>query len=244
MFDQMNKSGGSAGFLLPSTLPTQSLLHGEAAVLERLLSCEKHEELLQVLSAHQTQLQTRLKSLITNPSLSIPTPMRTPPIPVPQPQYIWKLALYEPLLLPICKGKYFSLQICLEPIQETVRTAEISLPIIISLETSDVPGQSIDVNMSGFPIIRGESRSILRYDPCKRIHICSFRLKITEVSSHYVNGWIRVKVAAEGSEWVQALILEDVVVRAKEKTCRKFREREMEGLPQRRVRNRKPIVSP
>jgi hypothetical protein len=69
-------------------------------------------------------------------------------------------------------------------------------------------------------------------------------LKINEVSSHYVNGWIRVKVAAEGSEWVQALILEDVVVRAKEKTCRKFREREMEGLPQRRVRNRKPIVSP
>ena len=244
MFDQMNKSGGSTGFFLHSMPPAKPLLQGEAAMLEQLLRCEKHEELLQALSAHQTQLQTRLQALLINPSFSVPTPRLAPPIPAHESQYIWKLALYEPLLLPICKGKYFPMHICLEPIQESIRTAEFSLPVTISLETSDVPGQSIDVNMSGFPIIRGESRSVLRYDPCKRIHICSFRLKINEVSSHYVNGWIRVKVAAEGSEWVQALILEDVVVRAKEKTCRKFREREMEGLPQRRVRNRRPIVSP
>lgn len=235
----MNKSGGSAGFLLPPMLPTQPLLPPKTAMLEQLLHCEKHEELLQALSAHQTQLQARLQSLLTtNPSLSVALAA-----PIPAPQYVYKLALYEPLLLPICKGKYFSLNICLEPIQEISNTAEFSLPVTVSLETSELPGQSINVNMSGFPIIRGESRSILRYDPSKRIHMCSFRLKINEVSSHYVNGWIRVKVTAEGCDWVQALVLEDVVVRAKEKTCKKFREREMKGLPQRRVRNRGPIVS-
>lgn len=245
MFEHMGTPGNFAVCRLLSDLPVTPLqIPGQAHRLESLLSCERHEELLQTLAAHQAQIQGRLQALMDNLNTPLPAVQPEPPAPRPQTECMWKLALSEPLSLPICKGKYFSLHICLEPMRETAFSPEMPLPVAISLETSDTPSQSLHVNMLGKPIIRGQSRCVLRYDFCKETHNGHFRLQITEVSSHYMNGWIRLIVTAEGSEkeLVQALVLEDVVVRAKEKTCRKFREREKEGLPQRRVKNRRPIV--
>ena len=246
MFDQMVTPGNSADCLLPSVLPAAPLqIQGKEQKLEGLLNWERHEELLRTLADQQTQLQTRLQALRTTLNASLPTCKPEPPAAVLQTECMWKLALKEPMLLPICKGKYFSLHICLEPLRETAFSAQVPLPVALSLETSDIPGQSIQVNMIGRPVIRGDSHCVLRYDASKQTHTGNFRVQITEVSSHYVNGWIRLVVAAEGSAkgLVQALVLDDVVVRAKEKTCRKFREREEEGLPQRRVKNRRPIAT-
>jgi hypothetical protein len=61
---------------------------------------------------------------------------------------------------------------------------------------------------------------------------------VTEVSSHFINGWVKLVVLPGGDHGeIEPLVCNNVVIRAKERTCKKFLERQSRGKPQHRVRN-------
>ena len=219
----------------PSLLPIASSQGNDPVErLNQLLRFEFPPETLSSISVQQSHLLARLKSIrsevksITrNTNQSILDSI----------SYGWKLVLEEKLANPLCKGKYFSLKIGLKSLENEGCLLEKEVNVKVSLQTSDA--QTLQINMLGGAILCGDTHCTLRYDQKKEMHCGCFRLKITEVSSHYVDGWVRVVVSAcEAEDRVQSLVLEDVVVRSKEKICRKFLERERNGLPQNRVRNR------
>lgn len=207
-----------------------------ASLLTKLLRYTFSEEELESLSKQQGLLQDRvlaLKREVQTLSTQV-SPARFVP-PAREMLYGGKLILCEKLPNPLCKSKYFHLKIGLESLGDAVYPPELTMVVHVKLETSE--STSLETNMSGKPILRGDGSCTLRYEARKMMHVGCMKMQITEVSSHFVNGWVRLVVSAGGEE-VQPLVLEDVVIRAKEKTCNRFREREKRGLPQLRIHRR------
>lgn len=154
------------------------------------------------------------------------------------PPYKWQLTTVENLPNPICKGKYFHLQVCLKPISSFAFPIDSRVPVSIALFTSNSPAAEIPDNMAGEPIIRGQTRVMLKYDSELQLHTAKLKAQVTEVSSHFINGWVRLVVLPEGEQTdIAPLVFNNVVIRAKERTCRKFLERQSKGKPQHRIRN-------
>jgi hypothetical protein len=153
----------------------------------------------------------------------------------------WRLSATSAISKVVCKGKYFEIQVRLEPLAESQLSPDLTIDLCVQLFASDNLSDPISLNMNGEPIMRGSEGVQLSYDPAQSTHTAQFTLQITEVSSHYVNGWVRLSIAPEpGSPFaglVEPMIVDSLVVRAKEKTCRRFEERELAGKCQQRVRN-------
>ena len=153
----------------------------------------------------------------------------------------WCLRALTTLPSAICKGKYFELAIRLEPLADVQLSEDFVLSLSVCLFRSDSPLEPILLNMSGRPIIRGDEKGNLVYDPMEKTHVARFRLQITEVTSHYVNGWVRLSISpapdSPFSDLIEPFILDRVVVRAKEKTCKIYLERQLAGKRQPRLRN-------
>jgi len=135
-----------------------------------------------------------------------------------------RLELDEPLRNPLCKGKYFDLKVGM--------TGSAALPWAIPIEvlayTSDSPPQRIIKNMIGGPFFRGERQGILQYDLLSKTWEASFKLQMNEVTSHFRNGWIFLVVQAcksEHSSMIKPLIIEKIVIKAKESTCKRWKSR-------------------
>lgn len=153
----------------------------------------------------------------------------------------WRLAATSTISKVVCKGKYFAFQVRLEPLADVQLSPDLTVNLRAQLFASDSPFEPISLNMNGEPILRGGECVEMVYDPAHRTHVAQFNLQITEVSSHYVNGWVRLSIAAERESafagLLQPLQVNSIVVRAKEKTCRRFQERERTGKRQQRLRH-------
>lgn len=152
--------------------------------------------------------------------------------------YQWSISMVETLLNPICKGKYFDLKVCLKPLGAASFPIDTLVPVSLVLLTSTTPAVEIPENVLGRPILRGETKSMLKYDSEFQLHTAKFRVQVTEVTSHFINGWVRLAVVPEpGESEIAPFVFNNLVVRAKERTCRKFRERQTKGKRQHRIRN-------
>ena len=153
----------------------------------------------------------------------------------------WRLSATSAISKVVCKGKYFEVQLRLDPLGESQLSPDLTIDVCAQLFASDNLSDPISLNMNGEPIMRGSEGVQLSYDPVECTHTAQFTLQITEVSSHYVNGWVRLSIGPEsGSPFaglVEPMVVDSLVVRAKEKTCKRFEERELAGKCQQRVRN-------
>lgn len=117
------------------------------------------------------------------------------------------------------KGKYFSFEVKL--IGRFPR--DESLEVFLSVYSSEDVPRLVTRSMTGEKIVKGRVSALLSYDPVERVHIGSFKVLFTEVTSHFLNGWVFVVVTADkengylqitGSK-VYPLIVDNVVCRAK-----------------------------
>lgn len=205
---------------------------------------EEHEKLLALLSQQEDLLAVKLTQLKANcivlkETLAYELPRRKyEDLERSDLTYKWRITMVKDIPNPICKGKYLDLQVCLKPLGDSAFPVDTRVPVSIVLLTSNTPALEIPDNMAGEPIVRGQTRAMLKYDSEFHMHTAQFRLQVTEVSSHFINGWVRL-VVLPGTESadIAPLVVNNVVVRAKERTCRKFLERQRKGRTQHRVRN-------
>jgi hypothetical protein len=139
--------------------------------------------------------------------------------------FVYSLELAENLANPLCKGKYFDLKVRLSG-------PEPLLPLDVALElvafTSEAPPHKVLHNMTGGPMIRGERQTVLLYDPETNTSEAVFKIQLNEVTSHFRNGWIFLvvqPVTAQSTASIRPLILDKVVIKAKESTCQRWRRR-------------------
>jgi len=205
---------------------------------------EEQSQMLDLLSQQEDLLAIKLVQLKANctalkEKLAYELPRRRfRDLQTSEQPYKWQLTMVETIPNPICKGKYFDLQICLKPISSTPFPINTRVPVFLALLTSSTPAVEIPDNMAGEPIVRGQTRVILKYDSEYQLHTARFKVQVTEVSSHFINGWVKLVVMPEGEQAeIAPLVFNNVVVRAKERTCRKFLERQSKGKSQHRIRN-------
>jgi hypothetical protein len=205
---------------------------------------EEQEEMLNLLSQQEDLLSVKLVQLKANctalksiMAYEIPK-RRFGDLETRDQSYKWSLTLVQSIPNPICKGKYFDLQVALKPLCGLSLPVDTRVPVSIALLTANTPGVEIVDNMSGKPIVKGQTRMMLKYDSEFQQHTAKFRVQVTEVSSHFINGWVKLVVLPGGDHGeIEPLVCNNVVIRAKERTCKKFLERQSRGKPQHRVRN-------
>ncbi|CAG9319200.1 unnamed protein product [Blepharisma stoltei] len=134
---------------------------------------------------------------------------------------------------PVCKGKYFSIKVFLEPVGEERIPIEERIQLGVSLYTAENPPKLINHNMSGGGMIKGHSTSWLTYDENERKHATSFKIQLNEVTSHFRNGWVFLVVQPQtpceyleqSGYKLKPLIVKHLVIKAKETTCKRWREK-------------------
>lgn len=128
----------------------------------------------------------------------------------------------------ICKSKYFTFIVELYPLTGLRLTENEKLQIEVKLFTSENVPKNIEKTMSGKNIIRAQKIDCLAFNEAERKYCARVKMQITEVSSHFVNGTVNLVVEkAEGVSYsIKPLVIKNLVVKAKEKTCIRFRELE------------------
>lgn len=145
----------------------------------------------------------------------------------------YSLELCAPMPNPVCKGKYFHFKIRIAEHNGHSFPLEEKIQLQVSLFSSELPPKVITHNMSGSNMIRGHTISILTYDPKDRKHVAYFKIQLNEVTSHFRNGWVFLVVEPIGksnflNEYgyrIKPLVVKNLVIKAKETTCRRWRER-------------------
>lgn len=135
----------------------------------------------------------------------------------------FKLAIELKRDFQIFKGKYFSFKVCLIQLGGTVFPANE----IIELETSVYTSEDILItkNMKGQEIIKGNFIQKMNYYIPEKKHVAHIKIQITEVSSHFIDKKLNLKVKSRNSDFlnvtgwkIQSASLSGITVKAK-KTC-------------------------
>mgnify|MGYP000190824403 CR=1 FL=1 len=134
---------------------------------------------------------------------------------------------------PACKGKYFSFQVQLTPNYDLVFPCQEKLTVNLEVYSAETPPKLLRHNMSGSEIIKGVSSTLLVFDKKKLKHTGKLKIQLNEVSSHFPNGWVFLVVKpSKGQKYlrrtevsVKPLVVNHLVVKAKEVTCKKWREK-------------------
>jgi hypothetical protein len=142
---------------------------------------------------------------------------------IPDTNYDFELLLVNKIKAPICKCKYFSIKLYLRPLGcFAIPTSE---QVEIEAGVYDMESAKITKNMRGGDILRGNYRQQMNYFINDRMHVAYFRIQITEVSSHYLGKFMKLKIKAcntgiiKDKNWrVKPIIFENLTVKAKENT--------------------------
>ncbi|OMJ68264.1 hypothetical protein SteCoe_34347 [Stentor coeruleus] len=171
-------------------------------------------ELQSILSKYQRDYKPTSDSELSNPL--IPSPLEQTSFP-----YKAKLKPVQQIPNVICKSKYFriTVQLKTDPGIDILRSDRIELSV--SLYTSERLPQKILFTMQGKSIFRGDTIAIMAYDLVESRHLAHFKLQISEVSSHFVGGWVYLIVEAKQSLtsrgiYIKPLVIKNLRIRAKD----------------------------
>mmetsp|Transcript_3299 Transcript_3299/g.5082 ORF Transcript_3299/g.5082 Transcript_3299/m.5082 type:complete len:270 (+) Transcript_3299:29-838(+) len=148
-------------------------------------------------------------------------------------EFMFSLELKGGIPNPICKGRYFGLKVQLMPLSSRVFPREEKLRLEVKIYTAEDPPKEISHNMNGLGILRGQSTSILAFNTKENRHTANFKIQLNEVTSHFLNGWVFLVVVPttesdyikSSSYGIQPLVVKHLVVKAKETTCKRWREK-------------------
>lgn len=148
--------------------------------------------------------------------------------------YDFALKLATDMKNPLCKGKYFNLNVCLKSLKKMSFPTKEKLNIQINMYSSENPPKIITRNMLGQKIMKGHTKTQLEYDSKSKTHVASFKIQINEVTSHFIKGCVYLVVTALDKDSkilemngfkLRPLIVSNLVVKAKEMTCKRWREK-------------------
>jgi len=150
----------------------------------------------------------------------------------------WGLELTGKLPEPLCKGKYFQFKVKLVPLCETSFPIEERIQLSVSVYSAEKTPKPIQCTMTGHPLVKGYPESMLSYSAADLCHVAHFKIQICEVSSHFRNGWvflvIQPKYTGQAGESLQTqvrpLVLENVIVRAKEISNKRLKRQEADEM--------------
>ena len=132
----------------------------------------------------------------------------------------FRLILAKIPTMPLCKGKYFGLKVCLQPLTQFSypMNEKIELEVLVFSEDDNL----ITKNMKGKDILRGNFIQSMNFFSLEQGHVAYFRIQLTEVSSHYVGKNLKIKIQARKSNFLRATgwkvkstFISNVVVKAK-----------------------------
>ena len=140
--------------------------------------------------------------------------------------YDFELCLASDFNKYICKSKYISFTVELRPLRAWNIPPHERVSIETKLFSSDIVPKQILYTMQGKPIIRGRSIENMVYHASENKFLVRIKMQITEVSSHFINGSLNLVVSKKNDVLfsIKPLVIKDVVVKAKEKTCKRWRE--------------------
>lgn len=141
-------------------------------------------------------------------------------------EFDYEILLKSELNKYICKSKYFSFIIELHPITLQTIQPDTKIPIEVKIYTSESLPKQIITTMQGKKITRGKAIEHLTYNVAENKFSARIKMQITEVSSHFVNGTISLVVekTSECEHRIKPLVIKDIIIKAKEKTCQRWRE--------------------
>ena len=145
---------------------------------------------------------------------------------ITQEEYEFELRLVSDFSKFICKSKYFCFMVELVALTGKVLSTSDIMPVEVKLYTSEEVPKQITHTMQGKQIIRGKGNEVIGYHGGESKFLVRIKMQITEVSSHFVNGTINLVVCKKDSVpmMVKPLIIKDIIVKAKEKTCARWRQ--------------------
>lgn len=150
-----------------------------------------------------------------------------------QQQFGWTLELAKSLPNPVCKGKYFHFKVKLTSLDGTPFPVEERVQLMVAVYSAETPPKPILHNMTGGAMLKGYPESMLSHDPKEGCHVAFFKIQLNEVTSHFRNGWIFLVVQPKYnladsfdsvSERIKPLVMENLVIKAKETTCKRWRQ--------------------
>ena len=126
----------------------------------------------------------------------------------------------------VCKSKYINFIVELHPLSSWTIPLHEKLNLEIKLYSSDEIPKQILYTMQGRPIIRGKDTEIMIFHPSEGKFLSRIKMQITEVSSHFINGNLTLVISKKDdvAYSIKPLVLKELVVKAKEKTCKRWRE--------------------
>ena len=145
---------------------------------------------------------------------------------ISQQDYEFELKLVNEISKFICKSKYFCLVVELVPLTGKVLLTSDIVPVEVKLYTSEEVPKQITHTMQGKQIIREKGNNMIGYHGGESKFLVRIKMQITEVSSHFINGTINLVICMKDSVpiIVKPLIIKDIIVKAKEKTCARWRQ--------------------
>ena len=126
----------------------------------------------------------------------------------------------------ICKSKYINFIVEIQPLSSWSIPLHEKIGLEVKLYSSDQIPKQILYTMQGKPIIRGRGTEVMIFHPSEGKFLVRIKMQITEVSSHFINGNLTLVVSKKSdiNYSIKPLMLKDLVVKAKEKTCKRWRE--------------------
>jgi hypothetical protein len=143
-----------------------------------------------------------------------------------QSQFDFELRLVSDLNKCICKSKYFCFIVELVPLNLLKIGSNQQIPLEVKLYTSEQLPRQITTTMQGKHVTRGKGVEYMSFNANEERFLARIKMQINEVSSHFVNGTINLVVAKTNNCHIniKSLVIKDVIVKAKEKTCKRWRE--------------------
>lgn len=143
-----------------------------------------------------------------------------------QESFDYELSLIGELNRFICKSKYFTLNVELRSVDGLCVPVDEKIPVETKIYTSEAVPKQIENTMHGKEIIRGRPVECLVFNSIENKFLVRIKMQINEVTSHFVNGTINLVIRKSVScpYKIRPLVVKDIVIKAKEKTCKRFRE--------------------
>ena len=127
----------------------------------------------------------------------------------------YSLCLSSPLSTSLSKKKYIILDVYTSPHHSTPLNQSSTITLVAELFSSHFPPRSLTTNKKGAKLLLGTTQSLMKYCVKRKCYSAYFKLKVSEVTSHYMNGWIFIVIRPESLEtfpYIKPLVLKKVVV--------------------------------
>ena len=125
---------------------------------------------------------------------------------------------------PACKGKLIDLELELLNLGNSVIQERDEVPVEVLIYQASNPPEPLASNLSGRELLKGRIKTNLKFERKILRHSGYVKFSINEVTSNLENGWVFLVVKTAEEAKVKPFVSERLVILAKERTCKKWRD--------------------